>query len=285
MNQSVETLSELQVIKVGVIGAGGRMGRMLIEAVQDNPQTTLSAAIERQGSSLVGADAGEVAAIGHIDVSIVDDLVSIINDIDVLIDFSLPEATEQNMKICAENNIAMVIGTTGFNDQQEATLAAASNKIAIVYAGNYSTGVNLSLKLLEMAAKAFGTEADVEVIEAHHKHKIDAPSGTAYMMAEAVAKGRGQNLKDVAVYGREGQTGARETGTIGIHAIRGGEIVGDHTVMFIADGEVVEITHRARVRMTFAAGAVRAATWVVQQAAGQYGMQDVLGLNDSGLIA
>ena len=285
MNQSVETLSELQVIKVGVIGAGGRMGRMLIEAVQDNPQTTLSAAIERQGSSLVGADAGEVAAIGHIDVSIVDDLASIINDIDVLIDFSLPEATEQNMQICAENNVAMVIGTTGFNDQQEATLAAASNKIAIVYAGNYSTGVNLSLKLLEMAAKAFGTEADVEVIEAHHKHKIDAPSGTAYMMAEAVAKGRGQNLKDVAVYGREGQTGARGTGTIGIHAIRGGEIVGDHTVMFIADGEVVEITHRARVRMTFAAGAVRAATWVVQQAVGQYDMQDVLGLNDSGLIA
>lgn len=285
MNQSVETLSELQVIKVGVIGAGGRMGRMLIEAVQDNPQTTLSAAIERQGSSLVGADAGEVAAIGHIDVSIVDDLISIINDIDVLIDFSLPEATEQNMQICAENNVAMVIGTTGFNDQQEATLAAASNKIAIVYAGNYSTGVNLSLKLLEMAAKAFGTEADVEVIEAHHKHKIDAPSGTAYMMAEAVAKGRGQNLKDVAVYGREGQTGARETGTIGIHAIRGGEIVGDHTVMFIADGEIVEITHRARVRMTFAAGAVRAATWVVQQAVGQYDMQDVLGLNDSGLIA
>ena len=188
------------------------------------------------------------------------------------------------MQICAEHNVAMVIGTTGFNDQQEVALAAASNKIAIVYAGNYSTGVNLSLKLLEMAAKAFGTEADVEVIEAHHKHKIDAPSGTAYMMAEAVAKGRGQNLKDVAVYGREGQTGARETGTIGIHAIRGGEIVGDHTVMFIADGEVVEITHRARVRMTFAAGAVRAATWVVQQAVGQYDMQDVLGLNDSGLI-
>ena len=267
-------------INVGVIGAGGRMGRMLIEAVQENPQTTLNAAIERQGSSLVGADAGEVAAIGRLNVQIVDDLKAVINDIDVLIDFSLPNATEQNMQICAANNVAMVIGTTGFDEQQEQVLKEASKQIAIVYAGNYSTGVNLSLKLLAMAAKAFGTEADVEVIEAHHKHKIDAPSGTAYMMAEAVAEARGQNLKDVAVYGREGQTGEREVGTIGIHAIRGGEIIGDHTVMFIADGEVVEITHRARARMTFATGAVRAATWVIKQEVGQYNMQDVLGLND-----
>lgn len=269
-----------QSINVGVIGAGGRMGRMLIEAVQDNAQTILSAAIERQGSSLVGADAGEVAAIGRLEVHIVDDLTAVIDDIDVLIDFSLPDATEQNMKTCAEHQVAMVIGTTGFSEHQEQVLAKASKHIAIVYAGNYSTGVNLSLKLLEMAAKAFGEEADVEIIEAHHKHKIDAPSGTAYMMAEAVAQARGQNLKEVAVYGREGQTGERKTGTIGIHAVRGGEIVGDHTVMFIADGEVVEITHRARARMTFAAGAVRAATWVIQQKAGQYNMQDVLGLSE-----
>ena len=267
-------------INVGVIGAGGRMGRMLIEAVQNNPQTTLKAAIERQGSSLVGADAGEVAAIGHLNVQIVDDLAAVIDDIDVLIDFSLPDATEKNMQVCAEHNVSMVIGTTGFNEQQEQVLAKASEKITIVYAGNYSTGVNLSLKLLGMAAKAFGNDADVEIIEAHHKHKIDAPSGTAYMMAEAVAEARGQNLKDVAIYGREGQTGERESGTIGIHAVRGGEIVGDHTVMFIADGEVVEITHRARARMTFAAGAVRAATWVVEQEVGQYNMQDVLGLSD-----
>ena len=272
--------TEEQTINIGVIGAGGRMGRMLIEAVQDNPQTTLNAAIERQGSSLVGADAGEVAAIGRLEVQIVDDLKAVINDIDVLIDFSLPDATEQNMQICAANKVAMVIGTTGFNEQQEQVLKEASKQIAIVYAGNYSTGVNLSLKLLAMAAKAFGNDADVEVIEAHHKHKIDAPSGTAYMMAEAVAEARGQNLKDVAIYGREGQTGEREAGSIGIHAIRGGEIIGDHTVMFIADGEVVEITHRARARMTFAAGAVRAATWVIKQEVGQYNMQDVLGLND-----
>ena len=266
-------------IRVGVIGAGGRMGRMLIEATTQNPNTTLKAAIERQGSSLVGADAGEVVGVGVLDVQIVDDLPAVIDSIDVLIDFSLPDATERNLRICAEHNTAMVIGTTGFNDAQKAELAKASERIAIVYAGNYSTGVNVSLKLLEMAAKAFGKDADVEIIEAHHKHKIDAPSGTAYMMAEAVAKARGQNLDEVAIYGREGQTGAREGGTIGIHAIRGGEIVGDHKVMFIADGEMVEITHHARERMTFAAGAVRASTWIVQQAAGQYDMQDVLGLS------
>ena len=280
MSQQISNRANKKAIKVGVIGAGGRMGRMLIEAVQDNSQTTLNAAIERQGSSLVGADAGEVAAIGRLDVQIVDDLKAVINDIDVLIDFSLPDATEQNMQICAAHKVAMVIGTTGFNEQQEQVLTEASKQIAIVYAGNYSTGVNLSLKLLGMAAKAFGTDADVEVIEAHHKHKVDAPSGTAYMMAEAVAEARGQNLKDVAIYGREGQTGEREAGSIGIHAIRGGEIIGDHTVMFIADGEVVEITHRARARMTFAAGAVRAATWIIKQEVGQYNMQDVLGLND-----
>lgn len=280
MNQQSQSKTTDKTINVGVIGAGGRMGRMLIEAVQDNSQTTLSAAIERQGSSLVGADAGEVAAIERLNVKIVDDLVAVINDIDVLIDFSLPDATEQNMQTCAEHKVAMVIGTTGFSEQQEQVLFEASKHVAIVYAGNYSTGVNLSLKLLGMAAKAFGSSADVEIIEAHHKHKIDAPSGTAYMMAEAVAEARGQNLKDVAIYGREGQTGAREAGTIGIHAVRGGEIIGDHTVMFIADGEVVEITHRARARMTFAAGAVRAATWVIEQKTGQYNMQDVLGLSE-----
>ena len=280
MSKKTNKKTANEIINIGVIGAGGRMGRMLIEAVQDNPLTTLSAAIERQGSSLVGADAGEVAAIEHLNIKIVDDLVAVIDDIDVLVDFSLPDATEQNMQTCAEHKVAMVIGTTGFNEQQEQVLTEASKHIPIVYAGNYSTGVNLSLKLLAMAAKTFGNEADVEVIEAHHKHKIDAPSGTAYMMAEAVAEARGQDLKEVAIYGREGQTGAREKGAIGIHAIRGGEIIGDHTVMFIADGEVVEITHRARARMTFAAGAVRATTWVIQQKAGQYNMQDVLGLNE-----
>lgn len=274
------THSQSSQTRIGVIGAGGRMGRMLIQAVEQNPATTLSAAIERQGSSLIGADAGEVVGIGALDIALVDDLAAVIDDIDVLIDFSLPESTERNLQLCAKHHTAMVIGTTGFNEAQEAVLTRASQDIAIVYAGNYSTGVNLSLKLLQMAAKAFGDTADVEIIESHHKHKIDAPSGTAYMMAEAVASARGQSLKDVAIYGREGQTGARQAGTIGIHAIRGGEIIGDHSVMFIADGEMVEIKHHARERMTFAAGAVRAATWVVSQAAGRYDMQDVLGLKD-----
>jgi 4-hydroxy-tetrahydrodipicolinate reductase len=267
-----------QTTKVGIIGAGGRMGRMLIEAVANNPATTLAAAIERSGSTLLGVDAGELAGIGTLGVTLTEDLAAVMGDIEVLIDFSLPEATEQNVQVCAKHKVAMVIGTTGLSDAQEQALDQACEQIPVVYAGNYSTGVNLSLKLIEMAAKAFGETADIEVLEAHHKHKVDAPSGTAYMMANAAADARGQNLKDVAVYGREGQTGAREPGTIGIHAIRGGEIIGDHTVMFIADGEMVEITHRARERMTFAAGAVRAASWIVSQPRGRFDMQDVLGL-------
>ncbi|WP_019519116.1 4-hydroxy-tetrahydrodipicolinate reductase [Faucicola boevrei] len=263
---------------IGIIGANGRMGKMLIQAVQQNPQTTLTGAIERTGSTLIGVDAGELVNIGNIGVQLVDDLSQVIDKIDVLIDFSLPQSTEKNLEICAKQGVNMVIGTTGLSDAQNELVKQMSEKIAIVYAGNYSTGVNLSLKLLEIAGRAFGDTADVEVIEAHHKHKIDAPSGTAYMMAQAVADARGQNLKDVAVYGREGQTGERQTGSIGIHAIRGGEIVGDHTVMFIADGEIVEITHKARDRMTFATGAVRASVWVAEQPSGLFDMQDVLEL-------
>lgn len=272
--------NDQQTLAIGIMGAAGRMGRMLIEAVFDDPNCHLSAAIVRADSSLIGSDAGEVAGIGKKNVAISGDLNAVIDDIDVLIDFSLPDATAEMMQICAKHGVAMVIGTTGFNEHQEQILNDASRQIPIVYAGNYSTGVNLSLKLLEIAAKAFGDTADVEVIEAHHKHKIDAPSGTAFMMAEAVANARGQHLKDVAVYGREGQTGARKQGSIGIHAVRGGEIIGDHTVMFIADGEMVEITHKARSRMTFAAGAVRAAVWLKNQPSARYDMQDVLGLND-----
>ncbi len=210
------------------------------------------------------------------------ELAEVIEDIDVLIDFSVPDSTVQAVQLCQQHNIAMVIGTTGLNDSQNEVIRKASQDISIVYAGNYSTGVNVSLKLIELASKAFADTADVEIIEAHHKHKIDAPSGTAFMMAESVANARGQNLADVAIYGREGQTGAREQGSIGIHAIRGGEIIGDHTVMFIADGEVVEITHKARERMTFASGAVRASVWASEQNSkqqfGLFDMQDVLGL-------
>lgn len=266
------------MVNIGIIGAGGRMGRMLIQAVANNPDTQLTAAIERAGSSLVGVDAGELVNLDKMSVTLVDDLNQVIERIDVLIDFSLPESTVNNIKLCQSHGVNMVIGTTGLNEAQNEILKQASKTIAIVYAGNYSTGVNLSLKLIEMAAKVFGDTADIEIIEAHHKHKLDAPSGTAYMMAEAAASARGQRLKEVAVYGREGQTGERQAGSIGIHAIRGGEIVGDHTVMFIADGEIVEITHKARERMTFAAGAVRAAQWVNNQRIGEFDMQDVLGL-------
>ncbi|AWT48107.1 4-hydroxy-tetrahydrodipicolinate reductase [Psychrobacter sp. YP14] len=272
------TQTASQTIKVGVIGAGGRMGRMLIEAVHNNANTVLAAAIERSGSSLIGVDAGELIGQHKNQVALSDDLAAELGNIDVLIDFSLPDATEKNVQLCAKHKVAMVIGTTGLSEAQEAMLNAASAQIPVVYAGNYSTGVNVSLKLIEMAAKAFGDSADIEVIESHHKHKVDAPSGTAFMMANAAATARGQDLKQVAVYGREGQTGERKPGSIGIHAIRGGEIIGDHSVMLIADGEMVEIKHHARERMTFAAGAVRAATWVVAQAAGRYDMQDVLGL-------
>lgn len=272
------TQTASQTIKVGVIGAGGRMGRMLIEAVHNNANTVLAAAIERSGSSLIGVDAGELIGQNKNQVALSDDLAAELGNIDVLIDFSLPDATEKNVQLCAKHKVAMVIGTTGLSEAQEAMLNAASAQIPVVYAGNYSTGVNVSLKLIEMAAKAFGDSADIEVIESHHKHKVDAPSGTAFMMANAAATARGQDLKQVAVYGREGQTGERKPGSIGIHAIRGGEIIGDHSVMLIADGEMVEIKHHARERMTFAAGAVRAATWVVAQAPGRYDMQDVLGL-------
>lgn len=272
------TQTASQTIKVGVIGAGGRMGRMLIEAVHNNANTVLAAAIERSGSSLIGVDAGELIGQHKNQVALSDDLAAELGNIDVLIDFSLPDATEKNVQLCAKHKVAMVIGTTGLSEAQEAMLNAASAQIPVVYAGNYSTGVNVSLKLIQMAAKAFGDSADIEVIESHHKHKVDAPSGTAFMMANAAATARGQDLKQVAVYGREGQTGERKPGSIGIHAIRGGEIIGDHSVMLIADGEMVEIKHHARERMTFAAGAVRAATWVVAQAPGRYDMQDVLGL-------
>lgn len=265
-------------IKVGIIGAGGRMGSMLIEAVAQNPQTQLAAAIERSGSSLIGVDAGELVGLDKNNVALSDNLEAELSKIDVLIDFSLPDSTERNVQLCAQHKVAMVIGTTGLSEAQQQALDRACEQIPVVYAGNYSTGVNVSLKLIEMAAKAFGDTADIEVIESHHKHKVDAPSGTAFMMANAAAEARGQNLKEVAIYGREGQTGERKPGSIGIHAIRGGEIIGDHSVMLIADGEMVEIKHHARERMTFAAGAVRASTWIVNQQAGRYDMQDVLGL-------
>ena len=263
---------------IAITGAGGRMGKTLLEAANETDGLTVSAAIERAGSSLVGVDAGELAGIGKLDVTVVDNVAEAAA-FDVLIDFTRPEVTLANIAVCRERGSAMVIGTTGFDEAQKSAISEASKDIAIVFAPNMSVGVNLCLKLLETAAKVLGDEVDIEIIEAHHRHKVDAPSGTALRMGEVVADALGRDLKECAVYGREGQTGERDRKTIGFETIRAGDIVGDHTVMFASMGERVEITHKASSRMTFASGAMRAALWLSDRPAGLYDMQDVLGLN------
>lgn len=266
------------MIKIAITGAGGRMGKALLEAANETDGLTVSAAIERAGSSLLGADAGELAGIGTLGISVVDRLAEAAA-FDVLIDFTRPEVTLANIAVCRERGSAMVIGTTGFDDAQKAVIREASREIGIVFAPNMSVGVNLCLKLLEMAARVLGDEVDIEVIEAHHRHKIDAPSGTALQMGEVVAEALGRDLKECAVYGREGRTGERDRKTIGFETIRAGDIVGDHTVLFAGMGERVEITHKASSRMTFAHGAMRAALWLGARDTGLYDMQDVLDLN------
>ena len=263
--------------RIGILGAGGRMGRTLIQAVQQAGYQ-LAAAVERPESSLVGTDAGELAGVGALGVKVVGSIEEALPQCDVVIDFTVPAATEQHLQACQKANVAMVIGTTGFNDAQKALLDETAKSIPVVYAANYSVGVNVSIKLLELAAKAFGDTVDVEVVEAHHRHKVDAPSGTALMMGEAVAGALGRDLKEVAVYGCEGITGARDRQTIGFETIRGGDIVGEHNVMFIGEGERLEIKHMATSRMNFAGGAVRAAAWVIGKSATRYDMLDVLDL-------
>ncbi|MFT4614988.1 MAG: 4-hydroxy-tetrahydrodipicolinate reductase [Bacteroidia bacterium] len=266
-------------IRIGITGAAGRMGKTLIEAIGfTEGRLMVSAALEQPGSSLLGADAGELAGVGRNNVTVVSDLAQVIGDIDVLIDFTVPAATVANVALCCDNNVAMVIGTTGFTAQQQATIDTAAQSISICKATNFSTGVNLCFKLLDMAARVLGDDVDIEVYEAHHRHKVDAPSGTALSMGQVVADALGRDLDKVAVYGREGQTGARERDTIGFATVRAGDIVGDHTVTFAAEGERVEITHKASSRMSFARGAVRAAGWLVERKAGMYDMQDVLDL-------
>ncbi|MEM7402164.1 MAG: 4-hydroxy-tetrahydrodipicolinate reductase [Pseudomonadota bacterium] len=266
------------MVRVGINGAGGRMGKTLIQACVDHPDTQLGAAFEISSSNVIGQDAGVCAGIESLDVSINSDLANHTNDFDVLIDFTIPECTMQSLQVCKQHGKSMVIGTTGLDDSQKQKLKQASNNISIVFAPNMSVGVNLCLKLLQTAAKTLGDEYDVEIIEAHHKHKVDAPSGTALRMGEVVAESLGRNLKDCAVYGREGHTGARDQKTIGFETIRAGDIVGDHTVMFAGAGERVEITHKASSRMTFAQGAMRASSWLSSKSNGLYDMQDVLGL-------
>ena len=253
------------------------MGRSLIEACASTEGLTLTVATERPGSSLLGVDAGEMAGVGVLDV-IVSDALKATEDFDVLIDFTRPEATLTHLELCRTSDRRIVIGTTGFNDEQRRSIEAAGKEIGIVLAPNMGVGVNLCFKLLDIAAKVLGDEVDIEVIEAHHRHKVDAPSGTALRMGEIVAAALGRDLNDCAVYGREGHTGVRERKTIGFETIRAGDIVGEHTVMFAADGERVEISHKASSRLTFANGALRAARWLMSKSKGVFDMQDVLGL-------
>ena len=265
--------------RIAITGAAGRMGRSLVEACHNTDGLEVTVALEHPDSSLLGSDAGELAGVGRLGVSVGADLAAVNGDFDVLIDFTRPAATLANLAACRTAGRRMVIGTTGFSDEERAQIAAAAGEIAVVFAPNMSVGVNLCLKLLDTAARVLGDEVDIEVIEAHHRHKVDAPSGTAVRMGEVVADALGRDLKSCAVYGREGHTGERDRKTIGFETIRAGDIVGDHTVMFAGSGERVEITHKAASRMTFANGALRAAAWLMQQDSGLFDMQDELGLS------
>lgn len=267
------------MIKVAIMGAAGRMGRTLVQAVVADPETEIVVALEHSNNTFLGKDAGEVAGVEHLNVPITSDLTVNINRCDVVVDFTSPEATLAHLALCRQAGKAMVIGTTGFSAEQRALITQAAQDIAIVFAPNMSVGINLSFKLLEIAAQVLGETADVEIIEAHHRHKVDAPSGTALKMGEIIAHTLNRDLTDCALYGRQGRIGERNCQTIGFETIRAGDIVGEHTVMFADIGERLEITHRASSRMTFAKGAVRAVKWLEQREKGLFDMQDVLGLN------
>jgi 4-hydroxy-tetrahydrodipicolinate reductase len=268
------------MVRIAIAGAAGRMGRNLVKATHHHPQSSVSAASERSESSLIGVDVGELCGEGHLAIALVDDLKKAVTEFDVVIDFTSPQSTLATIALCRQYNKKIVIGTTGFSEQEKQLIDAASADIGIIMAPNYSVGVNLVFKLLEKAARVMGDYCDVEIVEAHHRHKVDAPSGTAIGMGEAIAGAMGNNLNDVAVYAREGITGERTKDEIGFATIRAGDIIGEHTAMFADIGERVEITHKATDRMTFANGAVKAAVWLHEKPAGFYTMTDVLGLND-----
>lgn len=265
-------------LNVVIVGSGGRMGRALIEAALTTPNVKLHAALERPGNEFIGHDAGLFMG-RQSGVKISDDLNGALNGADVLIDFTRPEGTLDHLQACVAHGVNIVIGTTGFDDAGKAAIQAASEKIGVVFASNFSVGVNLTFKLLDMAARVLNEGYDIEIIEAHHRHKVDAPSGTALRMGEVIADALGRDLKECAVYGREGVTGERAPNTIGFATVRGGDVVGDHTALFATIGERVEITHKASSRTTFANGAVRSAKWLANQPKGKvYDMQDVLNL-------
>ncbi len=269
------------MIRVGVAGAAGRMGRTLISAVHGQEDMTLTCALEQASSEWLGADAGELAGTGSTGVVVSSGFEGA--EFDVLIDFTAPQATLANVAMCRERGRRLVIGTTGLSDEDRSRVGAAAGEIAIVMAPNMSVGVNLCFHLAEIAARTLGDTVDIEIIEAHHRAKVDAPSGTALRFGTVVADALGRDLNSTAVYGRQGHTGARERQTIGFATVRAGDIVGEHTVMFAGAGERVEIVHRASSRMTFAGGAVRAARWIASREPGLYDMQDVLGLAGGGV--
>jgi 4-hydroxy-tetrahydrodipicolinate reductase len=263
-------------LNIAIAGASGRMGRTLIEAVLRGADLKLTAALDIAGNPHLGKDAGELvgAACG---VKMTDDIERALTGCDVLIDFTRPEGTLHHVALCRKLGVRAVIGTTGFDDAGKQALADAARAVAIAMAPNFSVGVNVTFKLLETAAKSLGKGYDIEIIEAHHRLKVDAPSGTALRMGEVVAQATGRDLKQCAIYGREGVTGERKDDTIAFSTIRGGDLVGDHTVMFIGMGERLEITHRSSSRMNYATGALRAAQWVMGKPSGLYDMFDVLG--------
>ena len=268
------------LMRVAVAGASGRMGRMLIEAIRESGDCVLAGALDVSASPGIGADA--TAFLGHTSgVEVTSSLDVGRSGADVLIDFTRPEGTLAHLKACVEHGVKAVIGTTGFSDEQKTEIAAYAERIAIVMAPNMSVGVNVTLKLLDMAARALSTGYDIEVIEAHHRHKVDAPSGTALKMGEVLANALGRDLKDCAVYAREGVTGERDPSSIGFATIRGGDIVGDHTVLFAGTGERIEITHKSSSRATYAQGSLRAVRFLHGKDKGLFDMFDVLGLNQA----
>jgi len=264
--------------RVAVTGAAGRMGKMLVQALHEAEDLTLGAAFEHPDSPAIGADAGELAGVGRLDVAVGSDVAAAQDAFDVVIDFTVPAATLALAQVCRDANKAMVVGTTGFTDSQLTQLHGVADTIALFMAPNMSVGVNLTFKLLQIAAQALGDTVDVEVVEMHHRHKVDAPSGTALRMGEVLAESLGRDLSTDAIYGREGITGERERRTIGFSTLRGGDNVGEHTVMFAGEGERIEITHRASSRMNFAQGALRAVRFVGDQPPGIYNMQQLLNL-------
>lgn len=265
------------MIKIVIAGVTGRMGHALLEGVFADGDLQVHGALDRTDSTQIGRDVGEQFG-QNSGVKITSDMAAALQGAQVLVDFTRPEATMQYLEICQKANVSMVIGTTGFSAEQKLAIEAASKNIAIVFAPNMSVGVTLLINLVEQAAKVLNEGYDIEVVEMHHRYKVDAPSGTALRLGEAAAKGIGQSLADCAIYAREGVTGEREAGKIGFATLRGGDVVGDHTVVFAGIGERVEITHKASSRATFALGALRAAKFLSDKKSGIFDMRDVLNL-------